>query len=150
MIEILPYSENDFSGMEAAHDAARMQELTLAGLAEAFLPLSVAAEREDLFGYELLVAHADGETVGFTAYTEDELAWLYVHPDYQRRGIGRMLAQAALANMTRGRKSIEVLCGNEPARSLYLSLGFTDSRIIHGRMPGNEDFKVTVWELIKD
>ena len=39
MIEILPYSENDFSGMEAAHDAARMQELTLAGLAEAFLPL---------------------------------------------------------------------------------------------------------------
>ena len=150
MIEILPYCEEDFSGMEAAHDAARVQELTLAGLADAFLPLSVAAEREDLFDYELLVAHVDGKTVGFTAYTDDELAWLYVHPDYQRRGIGRMLAQAALANMTKGRKSIEVLCGNEPARALYLSLGFVDSRIIHGRMPGNEDFKVTVWELTKD
>ena len=150
MIEIIPYEQTDWASIEKAHDAARMQELTLAGLADALLPLRIAAQREELFDYDLLVAKVGGEAVGFTAYTEDELAWLYVHPDYQHRGIGRMLAQAALANMTKGRKSIEVLCGNEPARALYLSLGFVDSRIIHGRMPGNEDFKVTVWELTKD
>ena len=147
MIEIMPYEQSDWASIEKAHDAARMQELTLAGLVDAFLPLSIAAEREDLFDYDLLVAKVGGEAVGFTAYTEEELAWLYVHPDYQRQGIGRMLAQAALANMHSGKKSVEVLCGNEPARALYRSLGFANEKIIHGRMSGNEAFKVTVWEL---
>lgn len=147
MIEIMPYEQSDWAAIEKAHDAARMQELTYAGLVDAFLPLSIAAQREDLFDYDLLVAKVGGKTVGFTAYTEDELAWLYVHPDYQRQGIGRMLAQAALANMHAGKKSVEVLCGNDPARALYRSLGFANEKIIHGRMPGNESFKVTVWEL---
>ena len=42
---------------------------------EAFLPLSVAAEREGLFAYPgLFAAEQDGQVVGFAACTEDELA----------------------------------------------------------------------------
>lgn len=144
---ILPYVPQYWEDIQKVHDPARKQELAFAGLIDAFLPLSVAAEREALFDYHVYVA-LEGETaVGFTAFTEDELAWLYVRPDCQRRGIGRALAEFALSQMDAGEKSVEVLAGNEPARSLYHSLGFTKETIVHGKMPGNESFSVTVWQM---
>ena len=146
-MEIMPYSPVFWEDIQKVHDPARQQELALAELSDAFLPLSVAAEREDLFDYRVYVAVQAGTAIGFVAFTEDELAWLYVHPDHQRRGIGRKLAEYALSQMEPGRKSVEVLFGNVPAKSLYVSLGFTKERIIHGKMPGNESFAVTVWEL---
>ncbi len=146
-MEIVSYVQEYWKGIQAVHDPARMQELTLAGLEDAFLPLSIAAEREDLFDYQLYIAKEADDVLGFVAFTEEELAWLYVRPDVQRRGIGRELAQFALEYMNPGEKSVEVLWGNEPARNLYRSLGFTKETILHGVMPGNETFKVSVWEL---
>ena len=144
---IVPYSPKYWEMIQTVHDAARMQELSLAGLEAAFLPLSVAAEREDLFAYTIYVALEGNEAVGFVAYTEEELAWLYVHPRFQRRGIGRELARFALERMESGDKSVEVLVGNEPARKLYRSLGFIREEMLHGHMPGNEDYEVSVWQM---
>lgn len=149
MIEILPYTPGDWAGIEKAHDSARMQELTYAGLEKAFLPLAVAAEREDLFAYSVCTARTEDGVAGFAAYTEDELAWLYVHPDFQRQGVGRMLAEFALSQMAPGEKTVEVLLGNEPARHLYRSLGFTQEVLLHGHMPGNESYEVSVWQMTK-
>lgn len=142
-MEIRPYTQADWPWIAAAHDAARKLELHLAGLDDAFLPLAEAAEREGLFDYTILVA-ADAEVMGFVAFTEEELAWLYVNPAHHRKGIGRALAQAALAQMGPGPLSVEVLAGNVPALTLYRSLGFTQEEVVHGHMPGNEDFSVTV------
>ena len=144
---IVPYTSQYWEDIQKVHDPARKQELAMAGLDAAFLPLTVAAEREDLFDYQLYVAVEENTAVGFTAFTEDELAWLYVRPDRQRRGIGRALAEYAISRMEEGEKSVEVLCGNEPARNLYRSLGFKKETIVHGVMPGNEAFPVTVWQL---
>ena len=144
---IVPYTSQYWEDIQKVHDPARKQELAMAGLDAAFLPLTVAAEREALFDYHLYVAVEENTAVGFTAFTEDELAWLYVRPDRQRRGIGRALAEYARSRMEKGEKSVEVLCGNEPARKLYRSLGFTKETIVHGVMPGNEAFPVTVWQL---
>ena len=146
-MEIVPYEPQFWEDIQAVHDRARQQELAHANLKEAFLPLSIAAEREDLFSYRLFVATVYGAAVGFVAFTEDELAWLYVHPIFQRRGIGRKLAEFALSQMEPGEKSVEVLWGNETARNLYRSLGFTNETIVHGVMPGNEAFPVTVWQM---
>lgn len=146
-MEILPYFVEDWPALQEIHDLARMQELKFAGLEAAFLPLSVAAVREGLFDYQVYVAKEAGTAVGFAAFTEDELAWLYVHPKHQRRGIGRSLALFALRAMEEGEKTVEVLEGNEPARNLYRSLGFTRETLLHGQMPGNEAFAVSVWQM---
>jgi ribosomal protein S18 acetylase RimI-like enzyme len=146
-MKILQYIPDYWNDIQKVHDSARMQELALANLKDAFLPLTVAAEREDLFDYQLYVAMEEESVVGFVAFTEDELAWLYVQPDHQRRGVGRSLAKFALTQMTQEEKSVEVLFGNEPARKLYRSIGFTDETIVHGKMPGNEAFPVTVWQM---
>ena len=63
-LTIRPYRPEDWSRLAAVHDDARLQELRLAGLEEAFLPLEIAAERENLFDYTLRVAEWDGQIAG--------------------------------------------------------------------------------------
>lgn len=149
-IEIRPYTSEDYKYISEIHDAARKIELSLASLDEAFLPFSVAAEREDFFEYPHIdVAIVDGDIAAFSAYTDDELAWLYVSPEMMRKGIGRKLVEKAL-DTEPGINSIEALCGNEPARKLYESFGFHVEEIVKGVMPGNESFKVEVYSMCRN
>ena len=143
-ILIRPYEARDWPAIEAIHDAARMQELTLAGLADAFIPLAQAAVSEGLFDYTVEVAEKDGRVFGFVAYTPEELGWLYVEPASMRQGIGSALVRHALEKRE-GVMSLEVLAGNESARCLYERCGFRVTDTVSGRMPGNEQFRVTVW-----
>lgn len=147
MLKLRAYAPSGWEAIEAIHDEARRIELKLAGLDAAFLPLKIAAQREDLFDYPgLYVAEENGQVVGFTACNEEELAWLYVSPAHFRKGIGKALSQYAFAQFPTI-CSIEALKGNEPARCLYESLGFHVAEIVSGRMPGNEDFRVEVYCL---
>lgn len=142
-IIIRPYVETDFVRMEGIHDPARRMELELAGMPEAFLPLSIAAKREGLFDYNIYVAEYAGIAVGFIAFTEDEIAWLYVDINYLHKGIGSSLLEYAL-RFTNKDVSIEVLSGNAPAIALYSNFGFRTVETLNGKMPGNEGFSVTV------
>ena len=144
MLAIRPYRPEDFPGIERVHDRARRVELRHAGLEDAFLPLRIAAEREDLFAYPgLFVAELGGEIAGFAACTQEELAWLYVDPAHFRKGVGRALAEHALQRFP-GIRHVEVLSGNAPAKALYARLGFVTAATERGRMPGNEAFSVQV------
>lgn len=144
MLAIRPYRPEDFPGLERVHDRARRVELRYAGLEDAFLPLRIAAEREDLFAYPgLFVAELGGEIAGFAACTQEELAWLYVDPAHFRKGVGRALAEHALQRFP-GIRRVEVLSGNAPAKALYARLGFVTAATERGRMPGNEAFSVQV------
>lgn len=144
MLAIRPYRPEDFPGIERVHDRARRVELRYAGLEDAFLPLRIAAEREDLFAYPgLFVAELGGEIAGFAACTQEELAWLYVDPAHFRNGVGRALAEHALQRFP-GIRRVEVLSGNAPAKALYARLGFVTAATERGRMPGNEAFSVQV------
>ena len=143
-ITIRPYTPADYTSISRIHDAARKIELSLARLDDAFLPFSVAAEREDFFDYPHIdVAELNDQVVGFCAYTEEELAWLYVSPDLHRQKIGSALVRAALHNEP-CISEIEVLFGNKPAKHLYETFGFHEEKLVHGVMPGNESFSVTV------
>ncbi len=141
---IRAYQPADWHEIERIHDAARKIELSLAGLSEAFLPLAIAVEREDLFAYHVCVAVFQGAVAGFAAYSEDELAWLYVDPAHMRRGIGRSLVQYVMDHTGQRPLCIEVLQGNEPALQLYRSMGFETVETVSGHMPGNEAFPVCV------
>ena len=132
------------------HDEARKIELGYASLTDAFLPLVDVVVEEGLFEYKHVdVALLDGRVAGFCAYSEDELAWLYVMPEKMRNGIGRQLVAHAL-DTEKSLNYIEVLFGNEPAKRLYESFGFEEKEIISGKMPGNERFRVKVYGMYRD
>lgn len=129
MIAIRPYREGDWPSICAIHDAARPDELQGSRDPRAFVPLEEDPEAEELRGCTILVAvdeAVNGERiVGFTGVDGDYLGWLYVHPDYYRRGIGRTLLQAALEEVS-GEAWTIVLAGNEPALALYAAEGFRE------------------------
>lgn len=148
-ITIRRYEQADWTRLCAIHDTARMQELALAGLTDAFIPLVEAAENEDLFEYAIDVACIGGEVVGFVACSEDELAWLYVDPAWMRWGIGRALVAHAIGTVPQRPLHIEVLSGNEPAIALYRRMGFETVKMVTGEMVGNETYTVTVHQMEK-
>ncbi len=148
-ILIRPYRPADREAVAAIHDKARRNELELAGLPTAFLPFAATAAAEGFFDYPHIdVAVMDGQVAGFSAYTGEELGWLYVDPALKRQGIGRQLVRQALKNEPE-LYYMELLAGNFPARKLYESEGFVFQKTLHGRMPGNESFAVTVDLLIR-
>ncbi|MBD0889001.1 GNAT family N-acetyltransferase [Lactobacillus gasseri] len=140
------FQETDFDDLCVIHDQARKQELKAANLEAAFKPLKIAAIEEDLFSYNIYVAAIDEKIVAFVAFSDDELAWLYVDPSFQKQGIGSKLIEFSLTKMKRP-AYLEVLTGN-PAKSLYLHKGFKFLKHESGKMPGNETFNVEVDLLI--
>ena len=145
-MKIRDYANDDWTRICEIHDAARKDELSSAGLEDAFLSMEETAEKECFFDYEILVAEVDGIVQGFAAFSDVELSWLYVDPRCYRMGVGSALVEAALL-ATGVSLSVEVLDGNERALSLYKKTGFAVIGRTSGRMPGNERFAVSVTQL---
>jgi ribosomal protein S18 acetylase RimI-like enzyme len=146
LVNIRPYTPADWDRVCEIHDAARRDELAAAGLEAAYLTLAQTAENEGFHDYEIRVAELGGRVAGFVAFTDDELAWLYVDPDAYGQGVGTALIRAALAE-TGAPLTAEVLDGNEAALAVYRKAGFEVVGHAQGRMPGNESFRVSVTEL---
>lgn len=149
-ITIKKYAASHWKEVCRIHDEARKEELKYASLEDAFLPLEIVAEQEGLFEYKHIdVALQDDHVVGFCAYSDEEVAWLYVLPEKKRQGIGRQLVAHALT-VEKNISYVEALFGNEPARSLYESFGFSVKEILSGQMPGNEQFTVKVYSMYRN
>jgi putative acetyltransferase len=71
---------------------------------------------------ETMVCEADGRLVGFVALIGSEVGAIFVDPDYQRRGIGRALMDAA--QESRPLLELNVFEANAAARRFYESYGF--------------------------
>jgi GNAT superfamily N-acetyltransferase len=143
---IRPYAPADWDQLCAVHDASRSDELQTSGLLDAFLTLEQTAENEGLFDGQVFVHELDGEVLGFMAFAENELTWLYVRPLAYRRGVGRALLRHAIEACA-GNLSTEVLLGNEPALQLYLSEGFRILQRVDGKLAGNESFAASGYVL---
>lgn len=102
---------------------------------DAFLESNYNLERltfiRESMGPGMLVAVNDGQVVGYVMITKDrdgfaQIWAIYVLPDWQRRGVGSILWQAAL-DRARQLESPElvlwVLAENDPARRFYESQG---------------------------
>jgi ribosomal-protein-alanine N-acetyltransferase len=90
----------------------------------------------DYSGYPLLIATADGATVGFCSWRqsapdEAEILNLAVEPGWRRRGIGSALLNA-VAEQARGTIFLEVAEPNTPAIALYRKLGWAQAGVRPG------------------
>lgn len=139
-----PYRPEDFPGIERVHDRARRVELRYAELEDAFLPLRIAAEREDLFAYPgLFVAELGRGDRRLCRLHAGGARLALRRPRALPQG-RRPRARRARPQRFPGIRHVEVLSGNAPAQALYARLGFVTAATERGRMPGNEAFSVQV------
>lgn len=136
---IREYIETDWPYLCEIHDLARIDELTGSVDLAAFLTLEQTYESEGLFAGEVWVACIEEVPVGFVAFANNELTWLYVHPNQYKKGIARALLQKAIEQCD-SNISTEVLSGNKSALRLYLSEGFKIKSVKKGKLTGNEAF----------
>jgi len=140
MIQVRAYKESDWQRLCDIHDAARKDELRGSVDMKAFKTLTETAENEGLFEGKVLVAIHESELSGFIAFNKDEITWLYVDPQYYRKGIASALLKEALKHCDE-LIQIEVLHKNESAISFYQKHGFEIVEKKDGVLEGNEAYK---------
>lgn len=75
----------------------------------------------------LVARDQDNVIMGMAAVRENEVARLYVHPDYHRRGVGKALFQAAEALIREaGFHEVRVAALVENAAAFYRALGMRE------------------------
>lgn len=133
---IRDYSDSDWPAVCEVHDRARPLELRGSCDPRAFVPLAKDhAYAEDFRDSKKLVACLAEQIVGFVGVNKKCVSWLYVHPDYMGRGIGRQLLRLGM-QMSGPAVTTIVLAGNSRARYLYASEGFEIARLFAGSNAG--------------
>lgn len=140
MIQIRKYKTSDWENICKIHDEARIDELRGTVDLAAFIPLEKAAFAEGLFSGEIFVAEIENNVAGFIGFNKKTIDWLYISPKHYRKGIGKLLIEAALKKAS-GEIRIAVLKNNLPALQLYKKMGFKEERTFKGPMIGAEEFE---------
>ena len=122
---IRKYKNMDYVQLCQVHDQARMQELIVGSAVDLYAPLEVAVYKEELFSETIYVAALDSQVVGFVAFRENELGYIYVLNEFQGRGIGGKLLDTVIPCLERP-AFLEVFSTNIKAKRLYRSRGFVE------------------------
>jgi len=124
-LTIREYAESDWEGVCRVHDRARPLEFLGNPGFTADHPirsLAQAAEEDGFFRSRTAVAISQAGIIGFASVDGAYLGFLYVAPDYHRRGVGRALFRYVMPWMgAEGYTSVAAT--NAPAIALYLSAG---------------------------
>jgi ribosomal-protein-alanine N-acetyltransferase len=122
------------------------------------LPYSAMVFREffNEHRYAFIVAESDGRIAGYAmsrilrklnlkglgVKKIGHIMSIAVHPDFRRRGIGKLLLERTVGALTQNDATelrLEVRTGNQLAIDIYLGMGFHKERTIDGYYSDGED-----------
>lgn len=137
-LPIREYEPDDWDSICAIYDIAKPDELKGSADLRAILPLRDDETMQALFrDSRVLVSEADGCVVGFAGNKGNFISWLFVHPDFRRRGVAARLLCEVLRPL-RGTVALNVAKNNRPARALYEKNGFLLDNEFVGQWNGYE------------
>ena len=137
-LPIREYKPDDWEAICAIYDIAKPDELRGSGDLRAIRPLRDDETMQALFrDSRVLVCEADGCVVGFAGNKGNYISWLFVHPDFRRRGVAARILREVLRPL-RGAVALNVAKNNRPARALYEKNGFLLEREFVGQWNGYE------------
>ena len=144
-VTIRPYTEDDlgelldvwYRASLIAHSflSEEFFETERREIAERWLPVA-----------ETAVYEIDGRVVGFVALIGNEVGAIFVDPDYQGRGIGRALMDAALESCPY--LELDVFEANSIGRRFYAAYGFTMVDRHMNESVGQPEFRLRLGPLL--
>ena len=134
---IRPYRDTDWAVVRDIYDLAKPDEMRGVVDASAIPPLEAEPDMMALFqSSQILVMESGGQIVGFGRSRGTSITWLFVHPEYRRKGIAHALVLEMLERLV-GTITLNVATTNVAAYNLYRRLGFTVEREFVGQFNGH-------------
>ncbi|PID49884.1 MAG: hypothetical protein CR991_04345 [Proteobacteria bacterium] len=123
---IRPYEVKDIGAVARLYQLARPYEFAAEAAADlVFVPLTQEAKTMRLFEQTIVrVLEEDGVIKGFSGYVYDYIAWMYVHPDYQRQKVASRLLEDMLNTISVWPVKLSLVKSNHIARTFYEKFGF--------------------------
>ncbi|HEY8592709.1 MAG TPA: GNAT family N-acetyltransferase [Sphingomicrobium sp.] len=111
---------------EQLEDLQRRASLALPDYREQLLahPDAIDLPEDQIAKGQVIVAELGGRVAGFAAVVDGELDGLFVEPEFWKRGIGRLLVDAATHDARRKGLALSVVA-NPSSRTFYERCGFS-------------------------
>lgn len=129
----------------AGHNASKKDEFAGENFDVTVVPLSEDYDMLQLLRDSKVYIYEEIDIVGFVGAKENYISWLFVHPDFRGKNIGKKLVLHVLSELN-GEVTLNVARSNITATNLYQSLGFEIDKEFTGRYQGNP---IVVLKMIK-
>jgi ribosomal protein S18 acetylase RimI-like enzyme len=133
---IRAYKESDFPDIERIYNASKKDEFAGEKFDITVVPLSEDQQMLQLLRESNIYIYEKSDIVGFAGAKENYISWLFVHPDFRGKNIGKKLVSHVLSKLN-GEVTLTVARSNIAATNLYQNLGFDIAKEFTGRYQGN-------------
>ena len=135
-MKLRAYDKKDWAAVCTIYDLGKPEELLGAVEPSSLLPLASDPDMKSLFHVsQIVVAEDTGHVVGFAGNRGSFITWLFVHPQFRRRGVASALVGHIIARVEPP-VTLNVASQNVAARALYQRLGFKVEREFMGNFQG--------------
>ncbi len=127
---------SDWEQVSKIYDLSKPDEMV--GLVNSALIIPLAQDDKMLcyFNESIIWVYEDEHKIfGFIGLKENVISWLFVHPDFRRKGVARKLITKLTEEHNHALK-LNIVKNNHAAMSLYLDLGFKAFEEFVGKMYG--------------
>jgi len=129
---IRAYRESDFLDIERIYNASKRDEFIGEKFDVTVVPLSEDQQMLQLLRESNIYVYEKDDIVGFAGAKENYISWLFVHPDFRRKSIGKKLVSHVLSELN-GEVTLTVTRSNIAAINLYQNLGFEIDKEFTGK-----------------
>jgi ribosomal protein S18 acetylase RimI-like enzyme len=125
------YCPQDFESICEIFSLSKKVEMSYSGIGIEIISLEKDEKlKSDFDNSQIIVAVLGEEILGFAGNNNDYISFMFVHPDYFGKGIGKALIMEVLINSQH--VHLAVLKENIPAINLYKSFGFKIEKEFEG------------------
>ena len=130
------FRDGDWEAVCEIYDLGKPDELRGVLDPQSLLPLAADEAMNALFrASRIVVAEDASRVVGFVGNRGSFITWLFVHPDFRRRGIASALIRHLIAELECP-VTLNVASENVAARALYAQIGFKVERELRCNFQG--------------
>jgi len=133
---IRAYKESDFPEIESIYNASKKDEFAGEKFDITVVPLSEDQKMLQLLRESKIYIYEKNDIIGFVGAKDNYISWLFVHPQFRRKNIGKRLISYILSELS-GEITLNVARSNIAATKLYESVGFKIDNEFMGRYQGN-------------